>query len=181
MSRRSSQPTANAKTVEQGYGAEHKRLRRRWAREVELGGVRCWRCGDPILPGSRWDLGHNDYDRRFYNGPEHARCNRATSGRKRRSSWDWWSVLLRCARCARELPTSSFTPRPVRPRGLVSWCRSCDNEKSRRYYAANAAAVSARIAGEGSGQSAAAGVSEVRCAVDESAARAVRCVPGGGT
>ena len=46
-------------------------------------------------------------------------------------------VLLRCSKCGRDLPGSAFTPRPDRPRGFKSWCRQCDAEKSRRYYAAN--------------------------------------------
>jgi hypothetical protein len=32
-----------------------------------------------ILPGQDWDLGHDDYDRSRYTGPEHRRCNRQTS------------------------------------------------------------------------------------------------------
>jgi hypothetical protein len=78
-----------AKTSDQGYGIAHQRLRRRWAREVELGGVRCARCGGPIFPGEPWDLGHDDVDRRFYNGPEHRACNRATASRRRRTSREW--------------------------------------------------------------------------------------------
>jgi hypothetical protein len=76
-------------TVDRGYGGEHQRLRRRWRREVELGGVRCARCGFPIVPGEPWDLGHNDDDRRFYNGPEHRKCNRQTAARSRRTSREW--------------------------------------------------------------------------------------------
>lgn len=74
---------------ERGYGPAHIRLRRRWDREVRLGGVRCARCGGVIVPGEPWDLGHDDQDRSRYIGPEHRRCNRATSGRKRRASREW--------------------------------------------------------------------------------------------
>jgi hypothetical protein len=95
-----------------GYGAEHRRLRKRWAREVARGGVACARCGRPIDPEEPFDLGHDDRDssRSTYAGPEHVRCNRATSGRRkaaapvdqnlshdwlapapRRTSRDWYS------------------------------------------------------------------------------------------
>lgn len=49
---------------------------------VLAGGVRCARCGEPIRPGDSWDLGHVDGDPTRYAGPEHQRCNRATSGRR---------------------------------------------------------------------------------------------------
>jgi hypothetical protein len=86
-------------TSEQGYGWTHQQIRRRWAREVELGGVHCARghdcleryrpTGTLILPGEPWDLGHDDFDRSRYNGPEHRRCNRAVASRDRRTSREW--------------------------------------------------------------------------------------------
>ena len=72
-----------AKTKARGYGAEHKRLRKRWQLEVDAGLVACARCGRWIAPGSLWDLGHVDGSRTEYAGPEHRRCNRAT----RRGRW----------------------------------------------------------------------------------------------
>lgn len=63
-------------TTERGYGAEHQRLRREWAKKVAAGGVSCARCGLPIEPGTRWDLAHDPMDRSRYWGAEHARCNR---------------------------------------------------------------------------------------------------------
>lgn len=81
-----------------GYGHRHRERRKKWKARVEAGGVCCWRCGNQIIPGSEWDLGHDDIDRRVYRGPEHPKCNRATSGRdpyrqatrvRRRKSRDW--------------------------------------------------------------------------------------------
>jgi hypothetical protein len=81
-------------TVARGYGANHKQMRARWASKVKQGGVLCARCGRPIPAdidaqcphchqhGCGWDLGHDDYDRSKYSGPEHACCNRAAGGRQ---------------------------------------------------------------------------------------------------
>jgi hypothetical protein len=49
---------------------------------VAAGRVKCWRCGERIDPGSDWHLGHDDENRSRYRGPEHARCNTATAGRR---------------------------------------------------------------------------------------------------
>lgn len=79
----------NALSQEQrGYGLKHKRLRESYKAQVEAGIVDCARCEKPILPGEPWDLGHDDHDRSRYTGPEHARCNRATT-RRRRTSRRW--------------------------------------------------------------------------------------------
>ena len=68
-------------TSERGYGAAHQAERRRWEPRVAAGEVDCARCGQPIVPGEAWDLGHVD-DRSGWSGPEHAgRCNRAAGGR----------------------------------------------------------------------------------------------------
>jgi hypothetical protein len=58
---------------------------------VEAGCVRCARCGELIRPGEPWDLGHDDVDRSQCSGPEHARCNRATSSHRveRKVSREW--------------------------------------------------------------------------------------------
>jgi hypothetical protein len=70
-------------TTASGYGKPHQQLRARWAKRVATGTVRCWRCGHLIAPGTRWDLGHDDEDRRVYRGPEHAGCNRGAANRRR--------------------------------------------------------------------------------------------------
>ena len=43
---------------QRGYGADHDRTRKRWARLVAAGGVVCGYCGGPIDPGDKWDLSH---------------------------------------------------------------------------------------------------------------------------
>ena len=66
-------------TTAHGYGATHQRLRRAWAPAVAAGGVTCAKCGQPILRGQRWDLGHvPGSGKRLYAGPQHQRCNRDT-------------------------------------------------------------------------------------------------------
>lgn len=86
-------------TAERGYGNEHQKLRRRWAKVIANSGTACARCGCWINPGELWDLGHDDLDRTKYRGPEHRGCNRKTANRSRkvrrweagvkRASRDW--------------------------------------------------------------------------------------------
>jgi hypothetical protein len=67
--------------AERGYGQKHRVLRARWSRLVASGNCFCARCGQVILAGEPWDLGHDDLDRSEYTGPEHASCNRRAGGR----------------------------------------------------------------------------------------------------
>lgn len=71
-----------ASTTARGYGADHRAERARWAPLVAAGNATCWRCGHPIAPHAPWDLGHDDWDRTRYRGPEHRRCNRTAAARK---------------------------------------------------------------------------------------------------
>jgi hypothetical protein len=68
-------------TAQRGYGHHHQKMRRKYASLVASGRAWCARCGEPIEPGEPWDLGHDDYDRSKYMGPEHARCNRGAPNR----------------------------------------------------------------------------------------------------
>ena len=88
-------------TTARGYGWHHQRIRSGWAPLVAGGQVCCLRCGELIQPGTPWDLGHSDFDRSQYTGPEHRRCNRAAAARRtnelrrrkaefRRAMWDRW-------------------------------------------------------------------------------------------
>jgi len=80
-----------ASTQQRGYGAAHQRLRRAWKDQVEAGNVSCARCGRWIHPDEPWDLGHDDQDRRHYQGPEHRKCNRGAPNKAKvaRSSRSW--------------------------------------------------------------------------------------------
>ena len=71
---------ARGTPTERGYGRDYRRARRTIAPMVANGKAVCWRCGQPITPGTPWDLGHDDHDRTTINGPEHATCNRSAGG-----------------------------------------------------------------------------------------------------
>lgn len=73
------------RTISNGYGKEHKRLRAEYAQRMADGETfRCWRCTRWVDPDRPWDLGHDDWDRSVYRGPEHVACNRATKRRRNR-------------------------------------------------------------------------------------------------
>jgi len=69
------------------YGSVHKTERKRWARRVRAGGVVCWRCGNEIPAGARWDLGHVDEDGRArgyaLRHPEHRHARDCPAGGNR--------------------------------------------------------------------------------------------------
>ena len=69
-----------------GYGAEHNRLRAQWQARLNRGEVVwCWRCRTrgvwTRIDPTRWHLGHDDFDRTRWLGPECVPCNTATAGR----------------------------------------------------------------------------------------------------
>jgi formate-dependent nitrite reductase cytochrome c552 subunit len=66
-------------TTARGYGNTHQQLRKRVAKQIAAGTAVCWRCGQPVLPWMLWDLGHDDYDRSIWRGPEHRHCNRSAA------------------------------------------------------------------------------------------------------
>lgn len=83
-------------TTQRGYGHHHQKLRAKLKPNVDAGHTNCWRCNTPIKPGQHWDLGHDDYDRTRYRGPEHARAadcpaggNRAANGSQKDSRRRW--------------------------------------------------------------------------------------------
>lgn len=75
----------SGRTIANGYGKLHKRLRAEYAQRMANGeSFACWRCRRLINPDRPWDLGHDDQDRDLYRGPEHVACNRATKRRQHR-------------------------------------------------------------------------------------------------
>lgn len=83
-------------SAHRGYGYHHRKLRAELQPHIDAGEAICWRCRQPIHPGTPWDLGHDDDDRNIYRGPEHQGCNRgsaATRGNRARTrthhSRDW--------------------------------------------------------------------------------------------
>jgi hypothetical protein len=78
----------SASTTKRGYGHRHRERRKQVAISVEAGLASCARCGLAIEPGEPWDLGHDDFNRSRYTGPERRACNRATAGRTRKS-WEF--------------------------------------------------------------------------------------------
>lgn len=68
-----------------------QQLRRSWAARIRTGDVTCPRCGLPILPGMKWDLGHRidaQHGGTMTDAtPEHRHCNRSAGARSRRRTW----------------------------------------------------------------------------------------------
>ena len=95
--------------TERGYDGQHRALRRRLAITVASGRAVCWRCGLVILPGSSWDLGHDDHNRSIYRGPEHRHCNRSAAARKHwRIYWAGKQPQRRTKTAARQTTTGKM-------------------------------------------------------------------------
>lgn len=73
---------ARGRRQARGYGPTYDADRRDWAAKVDAGGVRCWRCQQPMVPGEPWHLGHDDTNRAIIRGPEHPTCNLSAAGAK---------------------------------------------------------------------------------------------------
>jgi hypothetical protein len=69
------------RTKQAKYGAEHRRIRAALDVRVQAGLESCTRCGEPIEPGTRWHLDHDDATG-AHRGAAHASCNAAAGGAK---------------------------------------------------------------------------------------------------
>lgn len=81
---RASEPLGCRCMARPGTPTDLQHIRSGWARVIaKTGSVKCRRCGKPIHPGDKWELGH-PADRPYASGnrdqdlaPEHARCNKS--------------------------------------------------------------------------------------------------------
>ncbi len=75
----------------------HRQLRKQLAPFVASGAAVCGGpngCGKPILRGEPWDLGHEPGNPAAYVGPQHARCNRRTAGKRERPAGKSAAVMF---------------------------------------------------------------------------------------
>jgi hypothetical protein len=112
--------TPLAKTVQRGYGYQHKR--RVAAERNGQWGRPCARCGAPMERGQQLFLDHRD-DRMGYLGWSHAKCDIAASNRRRAAlARAQGTVKGRHPRRARRVPdappASTHEPTLQRPDGL---------------------------------------------------------------
>ncbi len=68
-------------TTERGYGGDFMKSRKAVEPLVRAGLAVCPVCGERILPGEEWHLGHSD-DRASLIGALHKRCNLREAGLK---------------------------------------------------------------------------------------------------
>jgi hypothetical protein len=55
---------------------------------------------------------------------------------------------VRCTKCRENLPISQFAADRSKALGRRSWCKPCEQEKSRRYYAEHRSRVIARVSAQ---------------------------------
>lgn len=72
---------ARGTKADRGYGKQFQSDRKAWVRIIAQGGVTCWRCYKPLLPGQPFHLGHDDEDRSIIRGPECPPCNLRAAGK----------------------------------------------------------------------------------------------------
>ena len=68
---------------DRGYGYQYQKLRK--ALLPNAYGTPCVRCGEPMLPGQKLHLDHDDYDRTKLRGFAHSECNIKAAARKARA------------------------------------------------------------------------------------------------
>jgi hypothetical protein len=68
---------------DRGYDYQYQKLRK--ALLPSAYGTPCVRCGEPMLPGQKLHLDHDDYDRRILRGFAHADCNIRAAAKKARA------------------------------------------------------------------------------------------------
>jgi hypothetical protein len=113
---------ARAGTSARGYGWEHQKIRRQWAKIIEAEGTDCHAlvCVMPtreIGPGDAWHLGHTA-DRGGYTGPEHPKCN-TRDGAKRATA----ARLANQRARLRAVPTTSVPSRGTDLNTSRQWIR----------------------------------------------------------
>jgi hypothetical protein len=105
-----------AKTVQRGYGAEHKR---RVAAERPLQvGKPCVRCGWPMLAGQDIQLDHAD-DRKSYLGWSHRACNVGASNQRRAAIARARGTAKRRVTATRKTAAARPAPPEVEPQAWV--------------------------------------------------------------
>jgi hypothetical protein len=105
------------KTVQRGYGQEHRRLRARLLATYQPSDP-CWRCGWPLGPDrDAIQLGHRD-GQVGYGGLEHRACNVSAANRRRAALRREQGFTPRRRRVSRQRDTA-----PAEPQAWVLWQR----------------------------------------------------------
>ena len=96
---RKTRTAADARRAAEYRSPHYKQTRQAVKAQVDAGLAHCWRCGQPIPPGTTFHLGHHDDDRTRLMGAECPPCNLkaaaskgarvANARRKQRTSLTW--------------------------------------------------------------------------------------------